>query len=86
MLWLRPDIAVNHPCAVDKMLVAAGLARSLTDARRKIADGAIWLNNEKLVPPEKGFLPVVIIYPDMPLDEYIAWGITPELAEKILND
>lgn len=74
MLWLRHDIAVNHPCAVDKMLVSTGLAKSLTEARRLIAEGAVCVNNKKLIPPEKGFLPVALIDQDIPLDEYISWG------------
>lgn len=72
MLWLRPDIAIGHPCAIDKMLVSTGLASSLTQARRLIADGAIYLNNEKLVPPEKGFLPVIVIVKGMTVAEYVA--------------
>lgn len=85
MLWLRPDIARNHPCAIDKMLVAAGTCKSLTEARREIAAGSVYVNNVKLIPPEEGFLPVLMAA-HMRLDEYIALGITEELAEKILND
>ena len=83
-LWLRRDIAVNHPCAIDKILVATGLVKSLTEARRNIETGAIYLNNEKLVPPEKGFLPV-ISPAGMRIDEFIALGINNELAAKILE-
>lgn len=86
VLWLRRDIAVHHPCAVDKMMLAAGIVKSLTEARRQIADGAVYLNNEKLVPPEKEFLPVIIVAENIPLDEYIALGITDELAMKILAE
>ena len=58
-LWLPEAAARIHPLAVDRILVAAGLCPSLTKARRDIASGAIYLNNEKLVPPEPGFLPVI---------------------------
>ena len=75
MLWLRPDIAMGHPHAVDKMLVATGLAKSLTEARRLIADGGIYLNHEKLVPPEKGFLPVAVVDETMTLEQIVAMGI-----------
>jgi predicted rRNA methylase YqxC with S4 and FtsJ domains len=85
MLWLRRDIAVQHPLAVDKMLVATGLAKSLTEARKLIEQGAIYVNNEKLVPPEEGFLPVVIVTEGADMGEYVSLGISPELAEKILN-
>ncbi len=74
MLWLRRDAAAGHPYAVDKMLVSTGLARSLTEARRLIAEGAIYVNNEKLVPPETGFLPVLVIT-EMTVAEYIDLGI-----------
>lgn len=83
MLWLRRDIAMGHPYGIDKMLVATGMVKSLTEARRFIADGAIYVNNEKLIPPENGFLPVMVIG-KMSLDEYVALGITEELARKIL--
>lgn len=85
MLWLRRDIAIRHPYAIDKMLVATGLASSLTEARRLIDGGAIYLNNQKLVAPEPGFLPVVVAT-TASLDEYVALGIPPELAEKILAE
>ena len=64
-LWLPEAAAKIQPGAVDGLLVAAGLAKSLTEARRLIRDGAIYLNHEKLVPPEPGFLPV-IYSPDHP--------------------
>jgi predicted rRNA methylase YqxC with S4 and FtsJ domains len=83
MIWLRRNVAVNHPYAVDKMLVNAGLCQSLTAARRAIADGSIYV---KLIPPEKNFLPVIVATSPIRLDEYVALGITPELAEKILNE
>lgn len=85
VLWLRPDIARNHPCAIDKLGVAAGVVKSLTEARRMIAAGSVYLNNERLVPPEEGFLPVLEAA-HMRLDEYIALGIDSELARKILGD
>ncbi len=85
MLWLRRDIAIRHPYAIDRMLVATGLAKSLTEARRLIDGGAIYLNNQKLVAPEPGFLPVAVVGP-VQLDEYVALGIPPEVAEQVLLD
>lgn len=58
-LWLPEAAAKIQPAAVDDLLVRTGLAKSLTEARRLIRDGAVYLNNEKLVPPEPGFLPVI---------------------------
>jgi predicted rRNA methylase YqxC with S4 and FtsJ domains len=77
MLWLRPEIAAGHPYAIDKMLVSTGLAESLTEARRLIAAGAIYLNNKKLTPPVEGFLPVAIVssHEYVNLVEYVALGI-----------
>ena len=46
--------AAADPFAIDKLLVAAGLASSLTEARRLIRDGSVYLNNVRLVPPEDG--------------------------------
>ncbi len=60
-VWLPRECAAAHPHAIDKMLVSTGLAKSLTEARRLIGDGAVCLNNEKLVPPEEGYLPVALI-------------------------
>lgn len=85
MLWLRRDLAVGHPYALDKMLTATGLAKSLTEARRLIADGAVYVNNVKMVPPEEGFLPVVVIGV-FRVDEYVALGVSEDLAGKILAD
>lgn len=75
MLWIRRDIALNHPCAVDSLLIKAGIVKSLTEARRLIADGAIYLNGEKLVSPEKGFLPILVITEEMSIADYIALGL-----------
>jgi len=61
MLWLRRDLAVRCQYGIDRMLVATGLAKSLTEARRLIAQGSIYVNNEKLVPPEEGFLPIPVL-------------------------
>ena len=58
-LWLPEAAARIQPGAIDALLVDAGLAKSLTEARRLIRDGAIYLNNEKLTPPGPGFLPVI---------------------------
>lgn len=63
VLWLRREDAVKCPYGIDKLLVKTGLANSLTEARRLIADGGIYLNNEKLVPPEEGFLPIPVLPP-----------------------
>jgi hypothetical protein len=45
----------------------------------KIADfeeGGMYVNNEKLVPPEKGFLPVAVAEQGLTLEQYVAMGIS----------
>ena len=65
-LWLPREVAAQHPLAIDKMLVACGLAPSLTEARRLIHQKSIYLNNEQLIPPTPDHLPIAYAYSRYP--------------------
>jgi hypothetical protein len=56
--WVTREEAAQHPLALDKILTRTGenggpvLAATLSEARRLIREGAIYLNNTRLIPPE----------------------------------
>ena len=56
--WLTRDQVPEDALTIEKALVAAKLASSLSEARRLIAGGGIYVNNEKLIPPAAGMVPV----------------------------
>ena len=56
--WLARDQVPEGALTIEKALTVTGLASSLTEARRLIAQGAISVNNEKLAPPFNGAVPV----------------------------
>ena len=56
--WLTRDQVPQDALTIEKALVAAELASSLSEARRLIAGGGIYVNNEKLIPPAAGMIPV----------------------------
>lgn len=53
MLWLRRDLFTIPPelLIVEKAMMLARVASSVTEARRLITDGGAYLNNEKITPP-----------------------------------
>ena len=56
--WLARDQVPQDALTIEKALVRTGLASSLTEARRLISQGAICVNNEKIIPPAAGMVPV----------------------------
>lgn len=62
MLWLRRDLFTipRDLLTLEKAMVLCRVAKSLSDARRLIRQGAVYLNNEKLVCPGDDFTGVFI--------------------------
>lgn len=56
--WLPRGEVPGDALTIEKALVAARLASSLTEARRLISEGAIYVNNGRLEPPGPGLVPV----------------------------